>query len=256
MSKKDNFNLIISLLIIPILFLCGCSNDNNSKNSYIPIIKADDNKSMAFDEDNKITTSPDGIDYVGSDKVGYVCLANSWREVTIPEIEKIPIVCEAKEYKAYEDKENKYLLFLANYGKATGNQDEINKWIEKEPNLNSTSVYYPSGSIEYLVKHDYGFISQNSVFKNDIPIGYEFYLTVYRDDNDTPKFGIYDNNNILRGTIFEYDKNRYGLMYMRYNKAWDIDLESLCYMWTPNMATEDDIINQIINSPSMNKEYE
>ena len=249
--------IICIITIITILLLCGCANENvNNIDGYVPIIKADDNKSVSFDEDNNITTSADGIDYVGSDKVGYVCLANSWREVIIPDIEKIPIVCEAKEYKAYEDAENKYIVFLTNYGKATGNQDEITEWIEKEPTLKSSSVYYPSGTIEYLIEHDYGFISKNSVFKDVVPIGYEFCLTVYRDDNETAKFGIDDNNNILRGTIFEYDGNRYGLMYMRYNKAWDIDLESLCYMWTPTMATEDDIINQIINSPAMNKEYE
>lgn len=248
---------MLIMAIITIFLLCGCANKNeNYINGYVPIIKADDDKSVSFDEYNNITTSADGIKYFGSDKVGYVCLANSWREVTIPEIEKIPIVCEAKEYKAFEDVDNKYIVFLANYGNATGNQEEITEWIEKEPSLKSSSVYYPSGTIEYLIEHDYGFISKNSVFKDVVPIGYEFYLTVYRDDNETAKFGIDDNNNILRGTIFEYAGKRYGLMYMRYNGAWDIDLKSLCYMWTPTMATEDDIINQIINSPAMNKEYD
>lgn len=256
MIKNIKSHLIIYLFLMSILFLYGCSNQDNNIDSYVPIIKADDKKSTSFDDDNNITASEDGINYFGSDKVGYICLAKSWREVTIPEIEKIPIVCEAKEYKAFEDEENKYIVFLANYGKATGNQNEITKWIEKEPTLNSTSVYYPSGTIESLIEHDYGFISKNSVFKNIVPIGYEFYLTVYRDDNKTPKFGIDDNNNILRGTIFEHSGNRYGLMYMRYNRAWDIDLEALCYMWTPTMATEEDIINQIMNSPAMNKEYE
>ena len=141
--------IICIITIITILLLCGCANENvNNIDGYVPIIKADDNKSVSFDEDNNITTSADGIDYVGSDKVGYVCLANSWREVIIPDIEKIPIVCEAKEYKAYEDAENKYIVFLTNYGKATGNQDEITEWIEKEPTLKSSSVYYPSGTIE------------------------------------------------------------------------------------------------------------
>ncbi len=249
--RKIMFLLIISTIILtPIL--CGCSSSGND--GYVPIIAVDDNKSISFDGDNKITSSETGIDYVGSKDVGYVCLANTWREVRIPNIDQIPIAKEAEEYLAYEDPENKYLLILANYGEATGKQEELSAMIEKEPALGSTSIYYPSGSIEYLADTDYGYIKNNSIFKNSIPVGYEFYATVKRDDVEEVKYGLDDNNNIIRGTIFEYDGKRYGLMYMRYNQAWDIDLKSLCHYWIPQKATEQEIIDQIKNSPAMNKE--
>ena len=217
-------------------------------NGYVPIIKVDDNKSINFDESNNITSSSSGITYVGSENVGFVRLANSWREVKIPNFKELPIAGEAKEYKAYEDPENKYLLILATYGKGTGNQDELSRWIEAEPALGSSSTYYPSGTLEYLSNTEYGAIGKNSIFKGNIPVGYEFFATVHRDDNEASEYGLDDNNNILRGAIFEYKGTRFGLMYMRYNAAWDINFEILCSHWKPRMATEDEIVSQIMNT--------